>query len=267
MSMVFTILQKLFRLNKKPHIFLHAVWYFPDKGLKRHLRIWFYRYILKSVTALIVYGDRQKHLHSKFFKLEEKKFHVVPYHSTIDGFDVNVFDGDYIFAGGDGARDYKTLIFAAKNLPYEFKIAALSREHFIGIEIPDNIKISSVSQKVFLEMMANSAVIVVPLQKNLLQAGGQQTFLNAMSFGKPVIVLDDNSAHEYIQDGTDGIIVEPENIAKLKEKIISLMEDRGLRKRIGEKAIDTAKKYPPERYIREVLMYASEIFHQKRITS
>ena len=266
LAMTFAILQRYLRTNRKPHILLHAYWNFNEEGIKKKLKILYYKFILNSVTTLIVYGSYQKLVQKFFFGLKEDKFCVIPYHTTLDDYNVNTIDGDYVFAGGDGGRDYRTLIEAMQNLKYKLKIAALSMEHFKNIDIPENVTIKSISKSEFMEWMAGAAIVAVPLQKNLLQSGGQQTFLNAMLLGKPVIVADDNSAFEYINDGVDGYVVEPGDANKIKEKIYVLMEDKKLRNTLGENGKITAEKYPPERYIREVLFLACKLGRNNKNT-
>jgi glycosyltransferase involved in cell wall biosynthesis len=76
--------------------------------------------------------------------------------------------------------------------------------------------------------MAGSKMVVVPMKKGLLHSGGQQTYLNAMAMGKPVIVADDCGAKDYIQHGVDGLIVPAGNSQGLREAIQSLISDSAL---------------------------------------
>jgi glycosyltransferase involved in cell wall biosynthesis len=57
--------------------------------------------------------------------------------------------------------------------------------------------------------MAGARLVVLPLKGGLLHSGGQQTYLNAMALGKPVIVADDCGADEYIMHNVTGIVLVP----------------------------------------------------------
>lgn len=60
--------------------------------------------------------------------------------------------------------------------------------------------------------------------------------LEAMSMEKPIIVPDLESYHECIKDQETGLFFEPENVDDLSTKIISLIENKDLRIKLGENA-------------------------------
>lgn len=70
----------------------------------------------------------------------------------------------------------------------------------------------------------------------------------AMAYGLPCISFDCPSGpSEIITNGEDGIIVEYKNIDKLAEAIIFLIEDKTLRKEMGENARENVKRFLPEK--------------------
>ena len=248
-SLIFAIMQLFFRRSRrKPHIILFVLWNHPGNIYKRI----FYKLIIKSVSKIIVFSKKQQLLHSKAFGVSKNKFPIIHYHTTLRDIEIKISDGDYLFAGGDTCRDYKTLINAMRGLPFKLVIAALHRNHFKNINIPDNISIVSVNADEFLHLIAGCRAIALPLFKNVLQAGGQQTFLNAMAMGKTVIVADDNSASEYIEHGIDGFIVPPEDMNAMRSAIISVMNNQTLCKTIGNNAKIKANNYPVSRFTNKV---------------
>lgn len=58
--------------------------------------------------------------------------------------------------------------------------------------------------------------------------------LEAMASGKPVIISDIPGVREVINDGVEGLLVEPMNAKDLAEKITQLLSDADLRKKMGE---------------------------------
>ncbi len=58
--------------------------------------------------------------------------------------------------------------------------------------------------------------------------------LEAMASGKPVIISDIPGVREVINDGVEGLLVEPMNAKDLAEKITVLLSDADLRKKMGE---------------------------------
>ena len=58
--------------------------------------------------------------------------------------------------------------------------------------------------------------------------------LEAMASGKPVIISDIPGVREVIEEGVEGLLVEPMNAEDLAEKINILLSDAALRKKMGE---------------------------------
>ena len=203
-GLLFATLQTLFRRNPVPVIFIdflinqssRSTWY-----AKRFL----YRLAVSGASRVIVQRRCEVINYAKALNVPADKFVFVRYHATVYDTPYKVSNAGYIFAGGDGHRDYSTLLRAMAGLPYPLTIAALEKKHFEGLQIPPNVRIVSANEAEYMALMAASAVVVVPLKKMPQHIGGEQTYENAMVMGKPVIVSDPD-ARDYIADGVNGII-------------------------------------------------------------
>jgi glycosyltransferase involved in cell wall biosynthesis len=60
--------------------------------------------------------------------------------------------------------------------------------------------------------------------------------IESMACGCPVIASDTGGLKEMINDGADGILFQPGNADELAEKIQYLLDNRALRKKLGERA-------------------------------
>jgi glycosyltransferase involved in cell wall biosynthesis len=258
MSRIFSTLQLFFRRRRVPHLYID--WLCNPSGghLKRRLQRIHLRWAILGASRAIVQGKDEIAAHARELGVSPSKFVFLPYHSTLYDFGYEVKAGDYIFAGGDGNRDYRTMIEAVRGLPYRVVIAALSREHFHGIQIPGNVEIFALSQTDFYQTMAGAALVVVPMLPALLHPGGQQTWINAMTMGKPVIVAEDRSARDYIVHKSTGWLTEPGNVSALREAICLLMENRDLARSLGSKAKEAATQFSPERFFEAVFRVAAE---------
>ena len=255
---LFAAFQLLLRRRRVPHIYV--AWTCNPFGGR--LKRWFHRTELRwailAASRAIVQGKYEIAAYADELGVPASKFVFVPYHSTLYDFRCEVKEGDYIFAGGDGNRDYPTLIEAVRGLPYRVVIAALFRDHFRGIQVPKNVEIVTLSQADFFQKMAGAALAVVPLLPGLLHPGGQQTWINAMSMAKPVIVAEDRSARDYIIHASTGWLVKPGDPAALREAIRLLMEDRNLARSVGRRAKEAALQFSPQRFFEGVFSVVEE---------
>lgn len=87
----------------------------------------------------------------------------------------------------------------------------------------------------------------------------------AMACGLPVIVSRENGTSEIITNGEDGLILDdPRDSAGLAEMIRRLYEDAEFRRKLGEKAAETARQYTWERNGRELASIFHEILRRKK---
>ncbi len=82
-------------------------------------------------------------------------------------------------------------------------------------------------------------VVVIP---SLIE-GHSTSLLEAMAAGKPIVATKVGGITEVIVDGENGLIVEPKSSVQLSRAIIEILGDRNLAKRLGSKAIETAKEF------------------------
>jgi glycosyltransferase involved in cell wall biosynthesis len=77
--------------------------------------------------------------------------------------------------------------------------------------------------------------------------GLPMVMLEAMTHGLAIAAFDcPTGPRDVLTNEVDGLLVPPENVAELSAAINRLIEDRGLRARLGEAAYATAAAYTPE---------------------
>jgi Glycosyl transferases group 1 len=123
-----------------------------------------------------------------------------------------------IFAGGNALRDYRTLLTAVRGLENDVTIAtslAIDAQ-----DLPPNVKVVPVHPHgLFIELMRNAEVVVVPFKAGIRRAAGLDTYLSAMGLGSVVIVTQCPGTRDYIEDGVTGIIVPPEDPDALRSAL------------------------------------------------
>jgi len=101
----------------------------------------------------------------------------------------------------------------------------------------DNIRIMSVQDSALVNALQRTAAVVV--QKSLREGFGL-TVTEAMWKGSAVVGSKVGGIKYQIDDGKNGFLVS--SIDETAEKVVELLEDKGLRKKMGEKAREKVKR-------------------------
>ncbi|TAK07833.1 MAG: glycosyltransferase, partial [Candidatus Manganitrophaceae bacterium] len=222
---LFALMQAMIPFKKAPCVMIDCIWYEDPNKFRHFLKTAILKMTSRGVDKFVVWASREVEAYSEAFGIPQEKFVYVPYHTTLDTFDIKSSEGDYIFSGGNFGRDYDTLISAVRGLPVKVLIASTRPELFSHLDIPENVEVRGFSNEEFLKKMAGCLMNVVPLDADLLHSGGQQTFLNSMWFGKSTIVNDPEGAADYINDGEDGLLVPKKDPAAMREAILFLLSN------------------------------------------
>ena len=235
-GLTFAMLQRLRGEHRPVHVMYDCLWY----GGSKLKRAWM-RYCLKQVDCCVVWASVEADRYATCYGVDKQNFLFVPHHHTARRYHFEVGDDGYVFTGGNWSRDYPLFVNAVRNLSFPCVIATTrQRELLAGVEIPRHVQVQSATHEVFRQLIARSSIVVLPMQADLLHAGGQQTFLNAMLMGKPVILTDPEGGRDYIEDGVNGRLIPYGDKDQLANAIRELMNNPQLRATMGEAAKKTA---------------------------
>lgn len=120
--------------------------------------------------------------------------------------------------GGRGQKGLKS--WAEKKVDYD-----PARTHFVGL----------LPEKGFVRMLQISTLHVYLSTPFVLS----WSVLNAMSVGVPVLASDNAPVGEVITDGENGLLVDPNNVAAISERMIETLDDQKLRSKLGKNAGQT----------------------------
>ncbi|MBI3753107.1 MAG: glycosyltransferase family 4 protein [Deltaproteobacteria bacterium] len=131
--------------------------------------------------------------------------------------------------------------------------------------IKNKIKELNLTDKVFLlglrqdipDILKSLDIFALPT----LQESLPQSVLQAMAMGKPVIGTKVGGVPEVVEDGTSGILVEPENPHALAEAIIGLLKDKERMKKMG----DAGRKIVEEKYSVDAMVERMYNFYESLI--
>lgn len=119
------------------------------------------------------------------------------------------------FAGGNSLRDYETLATAVKSLDGAYFVATSN----VVRDVPANMQLAPVGHYDFFREMMRSDVVILPLLPITGRSVGQQTYLNALALGKPLIVTDCIGVRDHLTPGVHALVVPPKDPAALRGAI------------------------------------------------
>lgn len=121
-----------------------------------------------------------------------------------------------------------------KNLELEIK----------NYELENNVlllgKISEEKKNAFYQLC--DVFVMVPRQIGADVEGFGTVYLEANSFGKPVVAGRSGGVAEAVVDGVTGLIIDPENINQISEAVIKILSDEALAKKLGEQGRERVGK-------------------------
>ena len=147
----------------------------------------------------------------------------------------------------------------AERLPkYEFVLVLNEEQENIdtyiaknGICVPKNLKIYA-RQADVVSFYAEASVVVNLTDKNQAIETFGLTALEAMVFGRPVVVPTVGGIAEMVEDGVNGWKVDVQELDEVAVRIEEMLEDRVLYGRLAEGAVAQAERYSAEKMVEEI---------------
>jgi hypothetical protein len=205
-----------------------------------------------------VHARDHQHRFPEIWRVESRRVHLTPYYYTLSEEELALpleHDGS-VFAGGDSYRDYAPLIEASLKVSAPMTLATerLSAEQ--RSQLPARVRAGRISHAEFVTLMSRASVVVVALEHRSDRSAGEQTYLNAMAMGKPVIVTDTMGVRDYVEHEQTGLIVpprDPDALAHALEWALNPANEPAARA-MGERARQVAlARFGPDNYVAGLL--------------
>ncbi|MCX7424295.1 MAG: glycosyltransferase [Planctomycetia bacterium] len=197
--------------------------------------------------------------HAEWLKLPKERFIFLPFkanHSKGPSYRLPI--ENYVFAGGNSKRDYKTLADAVRDTGIPVIVSATDPTVHNRIEQLPNIIALAASEPAFAQLQAGARFVVVPMIDTGLRGGGEANICNGMWHGKPVIAVDRMAAEDYIMEGETGFVVPPGDAVLLRRRILELWNDPEKCREMGRKAKQHVEaNFTHEAFIRRLLRLAT----------
>lgn len=219
------------------------------------------RSAMRGMSLSVVWSKAQVDTHAEYLGLPRDRFIFLPYkanHSKGPHYEFPV--GRFVFAGGNGKRDYRCLVDAVRGTGIPVIISATDPEVRSGIEELPNVIALAAREPAFAQLQAASRFVVVPMTYTGLKGGGEANFCNGMWHGKPVIASDSIAANDYILEGETGYVVAAGDAGALRERIIELWNDPVKVEEMGKAGRRHVERwFTHEAFIRRLLRLAEMV--------
>lgn len=237
---------RIFNIKNTPEIIVLTFIYKPKKSLIGKIYDKFMKYIVTSgyIKYFIVFSESEKRRYSSYFGISETQFvfERLGYEDKTNEVKISEHEEFYLAAGRSN-RDYNFLVNAWGKRKEKLEIIC---DTLMLRNVPDNIKIlSNCHNNGFFMELSRCKAVIVPLE-DMHISSGQLVIIQAMMYGKPIIVTENDTVRDYVDDRKTGLIIE-KNEGDLENAIIALSNEEFY------KEISVAER---EKYQNEFSIYA-----------
>jgi len=209
----------------------------------------------RQLKSLRVASQTEKSLYSGYFGIPEDIIEVrlwgmnIPEVST----DPPILNHPYVSAVGGNARDYVTLLGAARLLCTIPMVWVVRPENVAGLELPPHVLVlRNIPYPHAMNVVAHSRLTVVPLKDSKVPCG-HVTLVSGMLLKRAVVATNSAGVLDYVTDGWNGLLCEPHSATDMAEKIRTLWEKPETARMLGENGFGFASEHCSEKRVREDL--------------
>jgi glycosyltransferase involved in cell wall biosynthesis len=209
----------------------------------------------RQLKSLRVASQIEKSLYSSYFGIPEHLIEVRLWGMNIPevSADPPILNQPYVSAVGGNARDYVTLLGAARILCDVPMVWVVRPENVAGLEVPPHILVlHNIPYSNAMNVVAHSRLTVVPLRDSNVPCG-HVTLVSGMLLKKPVVATNSAGVLDYVTDGWNGLLCKPHSPNDMAEKIRTLWDRPETARILGENGFRFASEHCSERSVREDL--------------
>lgn len=203
------------------------------------------RQFLPRAARLLIASEMERDLYSAAIGIDKSRLEMERW--SLDR--VNETPGEpmqpgrYVCSIGGNARDYRTLLAAARLAPH-IPVVVVARPGNPGLEDPpDNVKIHyNLPMDSAMNVLAHSEFMALPLVSTETPCG-HVTLVLAMHRKKPFIVTDSRGVADYQEGESHSLAVPANDPQALAAAIGRLWDDAPLRQSMSERALRFAHDY------------------------
>lgn len=221
----------------------HLAFAFNFTDLPKGLSLFRMTNAFRRVDRFAVSTTLEKNLYAEYFRVDPDRFDLMRWgiNPPIDAPSPPRVDRPYIAALGGEARDYATLIEAARLSP-ETRFVVICRPWSLdGVNVPPNVRVFvNIPWQEAWSLVAHAAFAVLPLRDERAP-NGVVTVVGAMHLGMAQIVTRSEGLSDYVEDGVTAVLTPPGDPTALKAAIDRLLAEPARAAAIGAAAREFAR--------------------------
>ena len=210
-------------------------------------------------TKKIITTVNSNYLLNKYqfnYKIPPNHIHVLkdPWSPDYEKSIPNIYSGNYIFSGGEAARDWDMVLRIAEKLPQiSFRIIARKNLWYTELPIPQNVQVRfDAPKKEFYSEIKNSRFVILPIKGKV--TAGLTVLIRSVLLGKLVIATNTPSTQNYYPETCQELLVNQNSIKKFIELItLYWNSDHHLLNKSRELQRFILDKYSPDKYTKKLI--------------
>lgn len=252
-------------LIKKPVIYAVGLFYI-EGHLEKAVRIGketifkrFFKWVILGADQILYHAEIEKEKLIKLGVYNPAKCTFVPMGSDSEFFDLRKFTSlptlknTVVAIGKDRARDYKTLLEVARQLPKLSFIIICRKENLQSLIVPSNVQTYfNIPYNQTAAFYKRATLVVIPI-KEMNRSSGQMTLTDCLQCSKPVVISDVKGIRHYpLKNNENVMLVKPQNIKSLKDAITILISNKNLQKKLIKGTKILAAIYSTRNYTKQL---------------
>lgn len=235
MAVVFGVLNRLAGARVAPaHIMRDLHFNLERNDWRYRLRIVVFRMAIPGIDFFLCTSREEERIYRDMFGISPDRISFFPdappsrfvreSHSEVKG--------QYIFSYGNSDRDFNTLIEAVRGINSQCLI--LSQTFRTSRELPSNVKVlrDFVSEDDLIRLVNASSMVVLPLRSYRISAG-QNTMLETLALGHPLLAARNMATCEYAEHGVSAFFFDAGDARDLSAKILFIIENQEMARSVA----------------------------------
>jgi len=221
---------------------------------------------LSRVDRFVVFSRIEVELYAQQFHIPKSRFSFVHWgiRRPITGSTSTHRLNRYVSAIGGNARDYGTLIEAARLLPDIPFVIVVRPSSLEGLIVPANVTVHvNLSLEATMNVLFESCFMVLPLNSSEVPCG-HVTIVAAMHLGRTMIVTASAGIADYVKDGENALTVRVASASDLVQAIARLWRDAPLRQSLEKRGFLFATTHCTEANIAQHFLQELSLVHSQR---